>query len=254
MNRIKVALLFLLTAALAAGAAAAQDATLQEVLEKHYEAIGGLDAWQGVQSFRASGKMTMGPMEAPVTMTAKRPDKVRIDFTVQGMTGSQAYDGETAWMLMPFMGKTDPEDMPADQAKALKEEADIDGPLVGYEEEGLQLELVGLEEIEGTQAYKIKVTEEGEEGAVRYFYLESEYYVPIRVEGSRVIQGNTMEYETTLSDYKDVDGLMMAHSMSTQIKGAPGAQVITVETIEVNLEVDDSVFAKPAKKAEPDQK
>ncbi len=251
MNRIKAALFFLLAMGLAAGAAAAQDMSLEQVLDKHYEAIGGLDAWKGIESFKASGKMTMGPMEAPVTMIAKRPNKIRIDFTVQGMTGSQAYDGETAWMLMPFMGKTDPEDMPADQAKALAEEADIDGPLVGYQDEGLQLELVGLEEIEGTQAYKIKVTEEGEEGAVRYFYLDSEYYVPIRVEGSRPIQGNTMEYETTLSDYKDVEGLLMAHSVSTQIKGAPGAQVITVEAIEVNPEVDDSVFAKPAKKEQP---
>ena len=35
---------------------------------------------------------------------------------MQGMTGIQAYDGETAWGVMPFMGKSDPEEMAEDQA------------------------------------------------------------------------------------------------------------------------------------------
>ena len=95
-----------------AGPGAAQ--SLAEVLGKHYEAIGGLDAWQAIESMKASGTMVLmgGAMQAPITIMQKRPAKSRVEFTVQGMQGVQAYDGETAWIQMPFMGSPDPEPAP----------------------------------------------------------------------------------------------------------------------------------------------
>jgi hypothetical protein len=223
--------------------AVAQD--LDEVLGNYYEAVGGLDAWKSVETMKMTGSIMMGNMgvEAPFVITTKRPKNVRLEFTFQGMTGVQAFDGETAWMLMPFMGKTEPEEMPADMAKEVIDQADLDGVLIGYEEEGHQLELVGMEETEGTEAYKIKVTKKN--GDVEYYFLDSEYFIPIKVEGSREMQGRVVEFETLLSDYKDVGGLMMPHSLETKPKGAPAGQVITIETIDLNVPVEDSVFAMP---------
>ena len=79
-------------------------------------------------------------------MLAKRPNKSRTEFTVQGMTGMQAYDGKNAWMVMPFMGKKDPEAMPAEGTKLVAEESDFDGPLVDWKEKGHKVELVGKEQ------------------------------------------------------------------------------------------------------------
>lgn len=244
----KRTVLLALVGALAAAPAAAQD--LDEILAKHYEAIGGLEAWKAVESMRATGKMSMGggAMEAPFVFIAKRPHRVRLEFTFQGMTGVQGYDGETAWMIMPFMGSTDPEVMPEDMAREFKDQGDIDGPLVGYEEEGHQLELIGLEETEGTQVYKVKVIKKS--GDVEYHFLDSEYFIPIKVEGSREMQGRTVEYESILSDYKEVGGLMIPHSIESKSKGAPAGQVITIEQIELNVEVDDSIFTMPEKEEE----
>ncbi|MGD8869335.1 MAG: outer membrane lipoprotein-sorting protein, partial [Gemmatimonadales bacterium] len=210
----------------------------------------GLDAWKSVESMKMTGSIMMGGMgvEAPFVITTKRPKKVRLEFTFQGMTGIQAFDGETAWMLMPFMGKTDPEEMPDDMAKDVKDQADLDGALIGYKEEGHQLELIGLEQTEGTDAYKIKVTKKN--GDVEYYYLDAEYYIPIKVEGSRDVQGRVVEYETLLSDYKDVGGLMMPHSIEAKQKGAPAGQVIAIDTIELNVPADDSLFVMPEKSTE----
>ena len=121
---LKKAVFLTLAGALLASPAWAQD--LDEVLNNYYEAIGGIDAWRALESTKATGTIMMGGMgvEAPFVVTAKRPNKVRIEFTFQGMTGVQAYDGETAWMLMPFMGRTDPEVMPEDMAKDILDEAD----------------------------------------------------------------------------------------------------------------------------------
>jgi hypothetical protein len=198
---------------------------------------------------RASGHIALMPgTDAPFVMTAKRPRKVRIEFTFQGMTGVQAYDGSTPWMIMPFMGKPDPEEMPPEMSKDIIEQADIDGPLVDYKEKGHQVELVGMTEIEGTKAYQLKVTLKN--GDVLQYYLDAEYFVPIKVEGTRVVQGNPMDYETILSDYKDVGGgLMLAHSVDSRPKGAQQGQTIVLDTVELNVEAPDSLFVmpKPAK-------
>lgn len=248
---LKRAVLLAMAGAVLASPVAAQD--LEEVLSNYYEAIGGVEAWKAVETMRATGSIMMGGMgvEAPFVVTAKRPNMVRLEFTFQGMTGVQAYDGTTAWMLMPFMGKTDPEEMPADMSKDLLEQADIDGPLMGYEESGHQVEYIGMEETEGTQAHKLKVTMKN--GDVQYFFLDSEYYVPIKIEGSREMQGRVVEFETIISDYKDVGGLMVAHSIEAKPKGAPAGQVITLELVEMNVEVDDSAFTMPKTEGEGQQ-
>ena len=246
---LKKAVLLTLSGILLAGPATAQQASLQDVLNNYYEAVGGVDAWKDVQSIKASGKRMMGPgMDAPFVMMAKRPGKIRVEFTVQGMTGVMAYDGQTAWMFMPFMGKTEPEVMPDFMAEEIKQESDLDGPLMGYKDDGHQLELVGKEDADGTPAYKVKVTLKN--GDVQYYYLDSEHYVPIKITGSRDMQGNIINYEVTLSDYKGVGGLMMAHSISSKAQGMAAQDVITIEKVELNTALDDASFSMPKAAAE----
>jgi outer membrane lipoprotein-sorting protein len=236
----QIAIAILLTA----GTGAAQDLTLDQVLAKHYDAVGGLDNWQNVQTMRVTGRMTLMPgTEAPAVMTMKRPSKMRMEFTFQGMTGIQAYDGTAAWMVMPFMGKTEAEPMPPDMSKDVIEQADFDGPLMGYREAGHQIELLGVVDVEGTKAYDLKVTLKG--GDVQHHFLDAEYFVPIKIVGNRTMQGNTVEYEQILSDYKDVGGLMIAHSIEVKTKGAPTGQVITIDNVELNVPVEDAIFTMP---------
>jgi outer membrane lipoprotein-sorting protein len=240
---LKRAVFLALAASLLAVPASAQ--TLDEVLGQYYQAIGGADAWRAVTSMRATGRMQMGPgMEAPFTMTQKRPKMIRMEFTYQGMTGVQAYDGESGWMLMPFLGKTEPEPIPPEDLKDIIEQADIEGALVDWQAKGHQVEYVGKETTAGTEAYKLKVTLKG--GDVQYYYLDAEYYLPIKVESSRDMRGTVMEFETILSDYKEVGGLMIPHSIQAMPKGAPAGQVITLDSIELNVDVDDSIFHMPA--------
>src|SRR5215510_8199676 len=229
--------------------AAAQ--TVDEVIAKNVQARGGLDKIKAVQSVRMTGTMTAGPgMEAPFVLEMKRPNKMRVEFTFQGMTGIQAYDGKTAWTHMPFMGKADPEPMPADQAKEAEEESDMDGPLVDYKAKGNTVVLVGKEKIEGTSAYKLKVTLKG--GNIRYVFLDADTFLEIRNEGRRKVQGMEMDTESTIGDYKEVGGLMLPHSVDQGAKGMPMRQKLTLSKIELNVPVDDAKFSMPAvKKPEP---
>lgn len=222
--------------------AAVQAQDLEEVLQNHYEAMGGLDKLKSIDTLKMSGRMSMGQgIEAPVVRIMKRPDRIRQEFTVQGQTGIQAYDGEQGWMYMPFMGQADPQPMPEDLTREFAQSADIDGPLVGWQEKGLQVELVGKEDMEGTEAFHITVTRES--GAVEHYYLDAEYYIPIKMTRTAEIQGQEQEIEMVFGDYKEVDGLMFPFSV--EVGSGQGHQGIIIDSVEVNSEVDDSVFEMP---------
>jgi len=110
---------------------------------------------------KMTGKMVMGgAMEAPFVVYRARPKNQRVEFTFQGMTGVQAFDGKSgsSWSIMPFMGKKDPEVMPAEESKMMAEEADFDGILVDWKDKGHKIESLGKEQVEGADCYKVKVT------------------------------------------------------------------------------------------------
>jgi outer membrane lipoprotein-sorting protein len=238
----------LVVAVCVAAPAAAQ--TADEVIAKSLEARGGLDKMKAIQSVRMTGKMTMGPgMEAPFTIEMKRPRNARMEFTIQGSTGVQAYDGQQAWGISP-MGSRQPEPMPAEMAKELADQADIDGPLVDYKAKGHQVELVGKEKLEGSDAFKLKVTKK--DGDVDYYFLDAESYLPVRIEGKRTIRGTEIEGEATIGDYKEVGGLLWPYSIQNGAKGRPEKQSLTFDKIEINPAIDDARFKMPAPKpAEP---
>jgi outer membrane lipoprotein-sorting protein len=235
-------LIGLLALALPVLPAAAQ--TVDEVIAKNIEARGGLEKLKSVKSIRLSGKMMMGPgMEAPMTLEIKRPKSLRMEFTFQGMTGVQAYDGQAGWAIMPFQGKKDPEPMSPEDSKDAEEEADLDGPLVDYKAKGHTVELVGKENVEGSDAFKVKVTLKT--GTVRYLYIDAESFLEIKAEAKRTVRGSEMEFESTIGDYKEIGGLLIAHSIQSGAKGRPEKQNIVIEKVELNPSLDDARFKMP---------
>jgi hypothetical protein len=88
-------------------------------------------------------------------------------------------------------------------------------------------------------------------GDVSYAYFESESMLQIKSE-ARVKRGDhEIEVEGSMGDYKEVDGILLPHSIEQKPKGAPAGSMITVDSVELNVEVDDSIFAMPEKKEGP---
>jgi len=219
--------------------------SLDVILSKHYDAEGGLDNLKKCQSMRFTGKMAMGPgMEAPFTLEKKRPGMSRMEFTFSGMTGVQAYDGTQAWQVMPFAGKKDPEPMSADDSKEFADQADFDGPLVDWKAKGHTLEYVGHESIEGADTYKLKLTKKS--GQVEYYFLDTETFLIVKEASKRTVRGTEAEVETSLGDYKDVNGLMMPFSMTNSMKGSDHKQSMTFDKVETDVALADARFTMPA--------
>ena len=219
--------------------------TVDELIAKSVEARGGMEKMKAVQSIRMTGKMTMGQgMEAPMVIEMKRPKALRMEFTFQGMTGIQAYDGKAGWAVMPFGGKKDPEPMNAEDLQEADENADIDGPLVDYKSKGYTVELIDKEKVEGSDAYKLKVNMKN--GTVRYIYLDADTMLEIKNEGKRMIRGSEIEFVSTIGDYKEVGGLLFPYSIESGAKGHPEKQNIIIDKIELNPKLEDARYKMPA--------
>lgn len=224
--------------------------TLESVLAKSYEAQGGLDKLKSIQSTMLKGKMMMQGLELPVSIYQKRPTFMRSEILVQGLKIIQVYDGNHGWMINPMTGSTDPIDMPAEELKTLKEQADMDGFLIDWKAKGHVLELIGKEDVEGADAYHIKVTTK--DSTVRHIYIDADSYLQIQQKGKYPSQGKEIEITNSMGSYKKVGDFVFPFSTEGKVEGKSFQQML-VDTIMVNVPVHDSLFARPKveKKEQP---
>lgn len=240
--------LILSLAVLALSAAHASAQTADEIVDKFIKTVGGMEKIQAVKSLRRTGRVNAGGgFEYAIVEENQRPNLVRQEALIQGMTGVTAYDGKNGWKIQPWSGKKDAEPLGEEEMKGILEDSDLDGPLVNYRQKGNKVEYVGMEQVEGTDAYKLKVTLAN--GDVRYFYMDTDYYVPIKIDVKRVVRGAEREYETTLGDYKEVNGWYLPHSIESGAKGSQFKAKVTYEKIEPNVTIEAARFQPPAAKS-----
>lgn len=236
----KLSVLFLVLPFLFSAAVSAQ--TADEIIAKHLAARGGADKIKAVQSMQATGKMLMQGMEAPFVIKMKRPNELRMEINVQGKIIVRAYDGKEAWMIMPFMGSPDPQRLSGDETKEVDDDADIDGPLVDYQAKGNKVELLGKEDMEGTDVYKLKVTLKS--GSERTIFIDGESFLELKSTSKVTRNGQEFEVDTTVSNYKPVNGLLYPFSVESKANGQT-LQQMTVDSYEVDVPMDESIFKMP---------
>ena len=240
---LRKAVLRLAAAAALAVPAGAQ--TADEVIARSIEARGGVAKIKAIQSLRMTGKMTMGPIEMPMTVEIKRPSSFRAEMSFQGQPVVQAFDGQQAWTISPT-GNGRPEALPAEAARQMEQQADIEGALVDYKAKGHQAELVGRDKLDGADAYRIKLTHK--DGDVEHYLIDAKSWLPVRVEATRRLGENQIEGETTIGDYVEAGGWKWPHSIVNAAKGRPEKQTLVFDTVEVNPVLNDSRFRLPAAK------
>lgn len=228
-------------------ASAALAFTADELAAKNTAAKGGLDKLNAIRSLRLTGKLRVngGALELAYTELVKRPDSVRYEAQLQGLTRVQAYDGKQAWQINPFQGRKDPERLSADDAKALGENsADFTGALVDYKAKGYTLDYLGTEDIDGTQAHKLRVIRPN--GDVTYVYLDPDYFLEIRTVNRRIEHGVPNETVTDFGDYEKVEGVYMPFSLESGPKGSSQRATLQVQKAEANVAAEDTLFRFPA--------
>ncbi len=177
-NRILVAVVAALISANSFGQ------TVDEIVDKHVAAIGGLDKIKAVNNVVTERSLSVQGMEIPSKTTIVVGKSMRSESTVMGNSMVQVVDGATGWMIRPTMmgGTGEPEDMPADQVKQQVGQLDPFGGLVNYKEKGNKVELVGKEKVDKKDVYHIKLTTK--DGQAMDEYLDATTYLLTKVKAT----------------------------------------------------------------------
>lgn len=234
---------FLFVVAAFGGLFAQDTPTAEEIAAAYIENTGGAEAWKAVKTMRMNGTAAMQGMEFPITMSSAEGNKMRVDVNVQGQKIIQATNGETAWQVMPFMGINEPTAMSDDEAADMNDQEFL-SEFIDSEERGYTLEVVEGKEIEGSKTIGVRVTNEKKDVDRTYFF-DPEFMVPIAM--STKGKGGQMkgiEMMTMMSDYGEVDGLVMPMFMDNQINGQ-SFQKITIKEVELNPELEEGLFELP---------
>ena len=220
-----------------------KEPTLDEVLARYYQARGGLEKLQGLKGWKLTGTivLTAQGLAMPLAMWQKVPDKLRVETTFEERTTVQAFDGRTAWWIVPLIS-AQAREMPPDQGLPFRRQAGFEDPLVVWKEKGHRLELLGREPAEGAPARKLRLTTA--DGSVILFFLDDAGLV--RKSAMPLAPGEDPPLlEVIYGDYRPVDGLLMPFTIENRRNGQT-QMTIEAESIEIAPDLPDSLFAMPA--------
>lgn len=211
--------------------------TAEELIAKNLEARGGVEKLRAVKTMRAAGTLRLGGgIEAKNDIYAVDGRKIRFEFSLQGMTAVNAWDGGEAWAIQPFQGRRDPQKISADDAKGLVIASDIVGPLLDWKAKGSKVEYLGTEDIDGTDAHKIRVTFKS--GDSRVVFLDPDHFLEIRIEDHQFIRGQEQVGSVDVGEYAQVDGVYFPFEQGQ----------LQIDTLTTNASFDDALFAFPTAK------
>ncbi len=248
--KLRPALLFVALSAMFA----AQAQTADEIIKKYLENTGGEAKWRTVEGMRMKANLKMQGMELPMESLQLRDGKTFSSVIFQGMTFNQnVFDGSTLWSTNQMTMKPEKSDAESTENYKLTAAADFPDPFLDYQKKGYKVEFLGKETVEGTETFKLKLTKkpikvDGKDTEnVSIYYFDAENYVPLVIE-SEITSGPAkgMISQTKMSDYQEVNGLMMPFSITQGAKGQPGGVTINTTTVELNPKVDPKIFAFPS--------
>jgi hypothetical protein len=244
MKTIKTLFIAIIVLAIIPLNANAQSA--DEIINNYFENTGGKANWEKLEGLKMVAEADAQGMIIPVEIFNTKDGKQLVKINLQGQEMTQvSFDGETMWTtnFMTMAPEKSDQETTDNMKKQMK---DFPSPLLNYKEKGYTVELMENETIEGTETFKIMLTQDpitvdGVEVAnVTYYYFETENFVPIVTE-TKINQGpmKGQMNKTTLSDYEEVDGLYFPFSMNM------GGQTITIKNIISNPEIDMAMFVFP---------
>lgn len=210
---------------------------LEEILEKHFEAIGSKKLSEA-SSMEMNTIMTMQGISMNQTLSFKRPSKVRSEMKMMGQDVVMIYDGKKAYMKLGATGYTP---MPDGQSNDLIRMSDIDGPLYNWEEKGHKVSYKGTEEIDGNKFYRIEIVQKGMENTPAVWLLDAETYL-LKYQRVKMNQmGVAIDAETEMLEYKEFGGIKMPVKI---VSKSDGTEMLSMEFTDVkfNTEIDDALF------------
>ena len=216
-------------------------AKAKEVLAAAVEAHGGIEKLQVVKNIvmeaRATANSPMGPMQIEGKSYYLYPDKFRQDVKLpQGEMG-YVFDGSSGFANTP-MGV---QPLPPDVLNSFKDSVfrETIWLLTNLSQNDIPVQYAGTEDVQGKSAHVLLVTQPS--GEVLRFFVSEETHLIVKLAFRETAQGVTSNRESLLDDYRDVDGIKVAHHVVQNVDGELFTET-WVTGVTLNAKLEESLF------------
>jgi len=206
----------------------------ETIVRQHLAAIGGPARWQQVHSLLVKGQGSFGTF----LWVWKSPNKMRSDEhddLYSQKTLVTAFDGTSGWISDPFKGQTAPRKLEGAELQRWQTGFPLRSDLLDLPAKGVALQLLGTESLKNRPAHKLSLKRPGRDEVLLWIDAQSFLLVQRARRLKPPDGGEETTVQTSLSDYRNVSGVMIAHRIGD-----------TRCLVEVNPEVSNSLFLPPA--------
>ncbi len=212
----------------------------EDVLDQYVEATGGKGAYEKLTNRVSTGTLDIAAanIKGKVTVTQAAPDKLTT-MTDLGPFGTtrQGTDGQIAWEISSIGGarilEGDEKDIALMQASFYGE--------IRWKERFVKAECVAVEDVAGKPAAKVVLTRKTGKPIVQYFDVASHLIVKQAITMNGPM--GEMTVEAYPGDYRKIDGVLMATSVTQKVLGQE--IVMNFTDIKHNVKLPADTFALP---------
>jgi hypothetical protein len=212
----------------------------EEVLDNFIKATGGKAAYESVKNRTSTGSVDIpaAGLKGTVVTTQAEPNLARISMELPGVGKTeQGTDGETVWEKNPVTGVRILDSAERDMMlRQFQFNAELNWK-TAYK----SAETVGIEDVGGKPAYKVKMI--ANDGSVVFNYYDKASSLLVKSESVFKSQMGELPISVIVSDYKEVDGIKMP-MLATQTMQGMEMKLVT-EKVEHNTTLAADAFALP---------
>jgi hypothetical protein len=225
--------------------------TADDIIAKHFSATGGIEKWAKVVSVKTTGTYVMGPgMLAPVLgVSCTKPfEGSYSSFSWQGMTASNAMRADSGWSYNPFGGKRETDPMGANEIRSTKLSSDPQGLLFNYKQKEYTVDYLGVDDMDGEEVYKLRLTTK--DGDMIYYFIDANSYYILKTYTRVKLKDKEEKSYRVFSDFRKTEyGIVLPFSeQGVDENGADRGGPVNYTKVEVNANVDPTLFEKPIQK------
>jgi outer membrane lipoprotein-sorting protein len=213
--------------------------TADQILDKYLQAVGGADALQKITTRIEKGNIMTGGNQIPTEIYAKAPN-MRLSVT-HGQNGESftAFDGTAGWMTT----RQGPAAMPAAESSNYMVDADFSLALDLQQKKLYKTFRPGRpEKIGDKEMYVLQARQAGLPN-LKLCFDEQTGLLTRLVRYTDVGMG-LMPVQIDYSDYRDADGIKLPFRWT--LARVNGRFTTQIDSVQQNVPIDDSKFAKPA--------
>ncbi len=202
--------------------------TVNDILNKYIEVIGGKEKLEAVQSYSLTAEAEMQGTKLNLAIKKTANNQFMQDVKVMGNSMSkQVLNDGAGYMIMQGQRK----EMDEAELKKLKEES---APFPELDQLSGGVTLEGIETVDGKKVYKIKVSDD------KAVFYDVETGLKLQVVTVAKMNGQQITSTIALSDYKEVAGIRFPFLMAQAM--GPQSFDFIVKEIKVNEGVSDADF------------